>query len=183
MEKWAEKWSMRFNAKKCYIMSINRQFSHFYSLSNHMLKQVEENPYLGVTLTENLKWSFHATEITKMANSTAGLLRRNLKILSTRLSENCIFITCSFNVGLRLHSLGPLPYFRCWENWKSWRSQFVCTLSLDYQWMDSDQTWCIVRMGRKLNRFSRSLCDLVCKNEPSLHWIWKTDLWILTELA
>ena len=79
LEKWADKWGMRFNAKKCNIMSINNRSTHFYSLNNHILKQVEENPYLGLTLTENLKWSSHITKITKKANSTIGLLRRNLK--------------------------------------------------------------------------------------------------------
>ena len=79
LEKWADKWGMRFNAKKCYIMSINNRSTHFYSLNNHILKQVEENPYLGLTLTENLKWSSHITKITKKANSTIGFLRRNLK--------------------------------------------------------------------------------------------------------
>ena len=70
---------MRFNAKKCYIMSINNRSTHFYSLNNHILKQAEENPYLGLALTENLKWSPHITKITKKANSTIGFLRRNLK--------------------------------------------------------------------------------------------------------
>ena len=70
---------MRFNAKKCYIISINKRSTHFYSLNNHILKQVEENPYLGLKLTENLKWSSHITKITKKANSTIGFLRRNLK--------------------------------------------------------------------------------------------------------
>ena len=79
LEKWADKWDMCFNAKKCYIMSINDRSTHFYSLNNHILKQVEENPYLGLTLTENLKWSSHITKVTKKANSTIGFLRRNLK--------------------------------------------------------------------------------------------------------
>ena len=70
---------MRFNAKKCYIMSINNRSTHSYSLNNHILKQVEENPYLGLTLTENLKWSSHIIKITKKANSKIEFLRRNLK--------------------------------------------------------------------------------------------------------
>ena len=82
LEKWADKWGMRFNAKMCYIMSINNRSTHFYSLNNHILKQVEENPYLGLTLTENLKWSSHITKITKKANSTIGILRQNLKSCS-----------------------------------------------------------------------------------------------------
>ena len=59
LEKWAENLDMRFNAKKCYIMSINNTSTHFYSLNNHILKQVKENPYIGLTLTENLKGSSH----------------------------------------------------------------------------------------------------------------------------
>ena len=49
LEKWANKWAMRFNAKKCYIMSINCKSTHYYTLCDHILKQVEENPYLGLT--------------------------------------------------------------------------------------------------------------------------------------
>ena len=79
LEKWASKWGMRFNAKKCYIMSINNKSSHFYSLCNHILQQVSENPYLGITLTENLKWNSQITKTTKKANSTQAFLRRNLR--------------------------------------------------------------------------------------------------------
>ena len=50
---------------KCYVMSININSSHFYSLDNHILKQVQENPYLGLTLSEDLKWRPHMQKITK----------------------------------------------------------------------------------------------------------------------
>ena len=79
LEKWAERWGTRFKTKKCYIMSINNRSSHFCSVNNHIIHQAEENPYLGLTLTENLKWSSHITKIIKKANSTMGFLRRNLK--------------------------------------------------------------------------------------------------------
>ena len=79
LEIWAKTWGMRFNAKKCYIMSINSKSSHFYELDKHILQQVPENPYLGITISEDLKWSPHINKITKKANSTLGFLRRNLK--------------------------------------------------------------------------------------------------------
>ena len=60
---------MRFNAKKCYMMSINCKSTHFYTLCDHILKQVEENPYLKLTLIE----------YTKKAITTLIFLRRNLK--------------------------------------------------------------------------------------------------------
>ena len=77
LERWANKWGMRFHAKKCYIMSINCKSTHYYTLCDHILKQVWENPYLGLTLTESLKWSSHITKITKKATATLNF--RNLK--------------------------------------------------------------------------------------------------------
>ena len=79
LEKWASRWGMRFNAKKCYVMSIRNTSSHFYELDNTILQQVTSNPYLGITLSEDLQWSTHIQNITKKANSTLGFLRRNLK--------------------------------------------------------------------------------------------------------
>ena len=32
LENWANKWGIRFNAKKCYVMSINCKSTHFYTL-------------------------------------------------------------------------------------------------------------------------------------------------------
>ena len=43
LEKLASKWSMRFNAKKCYTVSINNRSSHLYSLDNNIL-QVSRKP-------------------------------------------------------------------------------------------------------------------------------------------
>ena len=79
LETWAKTWGMCFNAKKCYIMSINTKSTHFYQLDGHILQQVPENPYLGVTISEDLKWSSHISKITKKANSSLGFLKRNFK--------------------------------------------------------------------------------------------------------
>ena len=85
LEKWAAKWGMRFNAKKCYILSIRQKSSHFYQLDGEILQQVDSNPYLGLTISEDLQWKTHITNITKKANSSLGFLRRNLKYCS----EDC----------------------------------------------------------------------------------------------
>ena len=47
-------------------------------LNNHILQLVESTPYLGVTLTKDLTWSKHIGIINSKANSTLGLIRRNL---------------------------------------------------------------------------------------------------------
>jgi hypothetical protein len=70
---------MRFNAGKCYILSIKNKTSHFYELNNTILKHVDSNPYLGVLISNDLTWTNHITNICKKASSTLGFLRRNLK--------------------------------------------------------------------------------------------------------
>ena len=37
------------------------------------------NPYLGVTLSVNMKWNSHISKVSKKANFTFGFLKRNLK--------------------------------------------------------------------------------------------------------
>jgi hypothetical protein len=59
-------WGMRLNATKCYKMSIHRSkdsYTHHYSLDNHILEQVENNPYVGVLISKDLKWSTHITAL------------------------------------------------------------------------------------------------------------------------
>lgn len=77
LEKWAKSWGMKFNAKKCYILSMRGKSQHFYDLDNTILQQVPSNPYLGITISEDLKRGTHISNITKKANSTQGFLCRN----------------------------------------------------------------------------------------------------------
>ncbi|XP_070181692.1 uncharacterized protein [Littorina saxatilis] len=81
LQGWAEKWGMRFNATKCYVMSISHKppSTFMYSLNNTILKTVPSNPYLGILFSDNLKWRNHISSITKKANCTLGFLRRNLR--------------------------------------------------------------------------------------------------------
>jgi len=82
LEKWSKNWGMRFNETKCYLMSMHRQrvpSTFNYSLNNHFLKKVEDNPYLGVQISENLKWSTHVNKVCNRASSILGFIRRNLR--------------------------------------------------------------------------------------------------------
>ena len=79
LETWAKNWGMRFNAKKCYILSVNTHSTHFYQLDNTILKEVDSNPYLGITISNDLQWKTHINSISKKASSTLGFIKRNLK--------------------------------------------------------------------------------------------------------
>ena len=79
LERWAYDWGMIFNPYKCYILSVNSKTSFYYQLSNSILKHVQNNPYLGILLSNDLKWDSQITAITKKANSTLSFPRRNLR--------------------------------------------------------------------------------------------------------
>jgi hypothetical protein len=44
-----------------------------------ILEQVDSNPYIGLQIPEDLKWSTHISNITKKANITIGFFRGNLQ--------------------------------------------------------------------------------------------------------
>ena len=60
-------------------MSINKHSNKFYTLNEHILKEVENNPYLGVQFQNDLKWTAHINNVTKKANSTLSFIHRNLR--------------------------------------------------------------------------------------------------------
>ena len=71
-------WKLKFNAKKCHIVSVWHKSPFFYQLDKHIVR-VATQPYLGVKISENLSWSVHVDKITKKANASLGMLRRNLR--------------------------------------------------------------------------------------------------------
>ena len=79
---------MKFNAKKCYIISTEKGgIPFFYTLSDHILQYVGTNPYLGVTLSEDLTFDAHVGNITKKGSRMLGFIQRNLKGSPSRLKE------------------------------------------------------------------------------------------------
>ena len=49
-----------------------------YTLEGTVLENVENIKYLGVTITDDLKWNTHISNICTKANNTLGFLRRTL---------------------------------------------------------------------------------------------------------
>jgi hypothetical protein len=66
-------------------LSINKSSTRLYELNNNILKEVSDNPYLGLQISNDLKWSIHINNVCKKANATLGFLRRNLR----NVPENC----------------------------------------------------------------------------------------------
>ena len=49
-----------------------------YTLEGTVLENVESIKYLGVTITNYLRWNIHVSNICTKANRTLGFLRRNV---------------------------------------------------------------------------------------------------------
>ena len=79
---WTRSWGMRFQPVKCNMMPITRKrmkkINVSYSLEGTVLENVEKIKYLGVTITNDLKWNTRVSNICTKANRTLGFLRRNL---------------------------------------------------------------------------------------------------------
>ena len=50
------------------------EIGYFYQLDQHILEQVKTNPYLGLNISDDLKWSCHISKITSKASCTLGFL-------------------------------------------------------------------------------------------------------------
>ena len=79
---WARKWGKRFQPVKCNIMQLTNKRSSKtqanYTLEGTVLENVESIKYLGVTITNDLKWNTHISNVCTKDNRTLGFLRRNL---------------------------------------------------------------------------------------------------------
>jgi len=79
LQDWADRWGMRFNASKCFVMCFNDKADPpSYHLGATPLDCVEETTYLGVTLQSNLKFSSHITKKITKAKQVLGMLKRGL---------------------------------------------------------------------------------------------------------
>ena len=88
---WARKWGMRFQPVKCNMMQITRKqikkIHASYTLEGTVLENVESIKYLGVTITNDLRWNIHVSNIFIKANRTLGFPRRNLYACAQEVKE------------------------------------------------------------------------------------------------
>ena len=74
---------MKFNVAKCHSMRMTQHQHHKqilfdYSLHNQALENVQSAKYLGITISDNMDWGQHISDISSKATKTLGFLRRNL---------------------------------------------------------------------------------------------------------
>ena len=83
LAQWETDWQMKFNVANCHSMRVTRhspdqhiQFDN--TLLQQKLEQVQTAKYLGLTITDDLDWGQHISEISAKATKTMGFLRRTL---------------------------------------------------------------------------------------------------------
>ena len=85
LERWKSDWQMSFHPDKCEVIHITtkkKPIIQKYTLHGHTLSLVSRIKYLGVNITQDLKWNSHINSVSSKANQTLGFLKRNLKINS-----------------------------------------------------------------------------------------------------
>ena len=81
LDKWQQTWQMSFNASKCFLLRITHKTNPIYvdyKIGEDILQQTQSHSYLGVELTQDLKWNTHVNNITAKANRQLGFIKRNL---------------------------------------------------------------------------------------------------------
>ena len=80
---WEVDWQMKFNVAKCHSMRVTQHQHHKhilfdYSLDNQTLENVQSAKYLGITVSDNMDWGQHISEISTKATKTLSFLHRYL---------------------------------------------------------------------------------------------------------
>ena len=109
---WARKWGMRFQPVKCNMMQLTKKLTHkiqtSYTLEGTVLENVESIKYLGVTITNDLKWNTHIINICTKANRTLGFLRRNLYSCPQDVKKQRINHWCVESLNMEARSWTPI---------------------------------------------------------------------------
>ena len=79
---------MEFNPIKCEVLSVTSKrnpVAYSYSLHNETLRRVSSTKYLGVTISSDLNWNRHISNITGRANQALGFAKRNINTRSQKI--------------------------------------------------------------------------------------------------
>ena len=63
------------------------KITYQYTMEHTSLESVQHTKYLGVTISDDLRWNRHIVDITGRANKLLGLLRRNLSTCDRGVKE------------------------------------------------------------------------------------------------
>ena len=132
-------------------MRVTRHYAHKHILHDYTLHQqtvenIHSGKYLAITITENMDWGQHISDISFKSTKTSGLFRSNLAFAprSTKEMHTKLWYALNWNiqhllgahiVKLRYNKwrkyrgpqlagpLGVVVLVRCWPTQEAWRDQ------------------------------------------------------------
>ena len=117
---WEQQWRMKFHPSKCTKLTVTNKRNPIqvnYQLHGHILASVSLAKYLGITVTDDLRWDTHIQSKCDKANRTISFLRRNLSIGSVSIKQQAYFPlsvrwwNMPASSGVHIHR----PMYRSWK--------------------------------------------------------------------
>ena len=124
MVEWSNTWLMRFNAAKCHLLRITREWKYLpikYNICGVQLKEFNHHPYVGLNLSQTRPGEPTSVTLTTKANRILNLFQSTPLWLQPRSKIKSLFITCLTTSGLVIIILGPLFQARHFGRRKSKR--------------------------------------------------------------
>ena len=89
LKEWQNTWLMKFNPTKCSTMTLasRKPTPNHYTFCGQQLKYVQSHCYLGVQISNTLNWTTQCNAVTKKAQQTLGVIRRNLNKCPTHIKS------------------------------------------------------------------------------------------------
>lgn len=90
LESWEEEWLMAFNPDKCEVIHITKKTTPTlfnYTLHKKPLQTTKNAKYLGVSISDDLSWNKHISQISAKGNGTLKFLKRNIQTFNRRIKE------------------------------------------------------------------------------------------------
>ena len=78
LAQWKTDWPSQMSLNEGDPARTDKPLQFDYTLHQQRLEQVQSAKYLELTITDDLDWGQHISEITAKATKTLGFLRRNL---------------------------------------------------------------------------------------------------------
>ena len=100
----------------------HKQIIHDYTLHQQTLENVQSAKYLVKTITENMDWGLHISDISSKATKTLGFLQRNLAFAPRSIKEVAYKLWYALNWGMQ-HPFGTLTVKLRFNKWRRYRGR------------------------------------------------------------
>jgi len=108
--RWADKWAMQFNVKKCKVMHVGHgNKGAVYTMNGQNLEKTEEERDIGVTVCNNLKPGSQCRKAARTAQTVLGQLAR-----AFHFPDRHIFVRL-YTTYVRPHLVFATPAWAPWQ--------------------------------------------------------------------